>query len=115
MISASKPRITASVTTAPMTPATAFEIPPDEDEDAVAEVELPVEVDVVEAQIPVEFPHLLHQVAWSPMANWFIWFTNVFHGRTVSDCPKSGYAVKGFADAVPLEKRKRTEISSLVG
>lgn len=47
-----------------MTPATAFEIPPDEDEDVVAEVQFPVDVDVVvEAQIPVEFPHLLHQVA----------------------------------------------------
>jgi hypothetical protein len=49
------------------------------------------------------------------MANSFIWSTNVFHGMTVSDCPKSGYAVRGFADAEPLEKRKRTEISSLLG
>lgn len=64
MISASAPRITASVTIAPMTPATAFEIPPEEDEDEVAEVEVPVEVEVeVEAQTPVEFPHFVHQSA----------------------------------------------------
>ena len=61
-IRASAPRITASVTIAPVTPATAFEIPPD-DFDEVVEPEVPVEVDVVEAQTPVEFPHFVHQSA----------------------------------------------------
>jgi hypothetical protein len=61
---ASVARMTVSVTIAPMTPATAFEIPPEEDEEAVAKADVPVEVEaVVEAQTPVEFPHLLHQSA----------------------------------------------------
>ena len=55
--------MTASVTMAPMTPATAFEMPPDDEVDEVGEVELPVEVDVVDAQTPVEFPHCEHQSA----------------------------------------------------
>lgn len=100
---------------APMTPATAFEIPP-EDEAAVGDPEGPVEVDVdVVAQTPVEFPQALHQDAWSPIANLFISVTKVFHGITVSFWPNNGYAVSGFWAAVPLEKRKRTEISSLEG
>jgi len=47
---------------APMTPATAFEIPPDPDE-GVAVAEAPDEVELVEAQIPVLLPHFWHQVA----------------------------------------------------
>lgn len=69
---------------APMTPATAFDIPPEDDE-AVADPEGEVELDVEEAaQIPVELPQALHQDAWSPIANLFISVTKSFHGRTVS-------------------------------
>lgn len=39
-----------------------------------------------------------------------------FHGRARSCCPKSGYAVGGLSLlAVPLEKRKRTDMSSGAG
>jgi len=116
MIRASNPRITANVTIAPITPATAFEIPPEEDDCDEADVDADAEEEeVVEAQTPVEFPHIWHQVAWSPIANLFISSTNVGHEITVSDWPNSGYAVRGFSDAVPLEKRKRIEISSADG
>lgn len=101
--------MTASVTIAPITPATAFDIPPPDDELAVAdgEVELEVEVD---AQIPVVFPQAVHQSAWSAIANLFISSTNVFQGRTTSLWLNNGYAVKGFSAAVPLANRNRTEI-----
>ena len=100
---------------APMTPATAFDTPP-EDEPAVDDPVDPLEPDrVVAAQMPVELPHALHQDAWSPIANLFISVTKLLHGITVSFWPNSGYAVRGFWAAVPLEKRKRTEMSSLEG
>jgi hypothetical protein len=107
--------MTARVTMAPMTPATAFDMPP-EDDPAVGDPEVPVEPDVeAAAQTPVELPQALHQEAWSPIANLFISVTKVFHGITVSFWPNSGYAVRGFWAAVPLAKRKRTEISLLEG
>lgn len=65
-INASRPRITANVTIAPMTPATAFEIPPDPDldeEDGVAVEALPEAVADEGAQIPVVFPQAAHQSA----------------------------------------------------
>lgn len=68
---------------APMTPATALEIPPPDDDEAVLDGEVDVDVEV-EAQIPVVFPQAEHQSAWSPMANLFISSTKVFHGRTTS-------------------------------
>ena len=60
MISASTPKITASVTIAPMTPATAREIPPEDEADGVAageELEPDEEEGEEEAQMPVLFPH----------------------------------------------------------
>lgn len=68
---ASTPRMTAKVTIAPITPATAFEMPPDEEEVAVADEEEEVAVEV-EAQIPLVFPQAVHQSTWSPIANLFI-------------------------------------------
>lgn len=47
---------------APITPATAFDIPPDEEEVGVAEGVVEEEV-AEDAQIPVEFPQALHQSA----------------------------------------------------
>lgn len=96
MIKASKPKITASVTIAPITPATTVEIPelPDEVEEEEP-VALPLDEvlppSTYAAQAPVLFPQALHHVAWSPMAILFISDTKVVYGRTVSFCPKSGY------------------------
>lgn len=99
---------------APITPATAFETPPEDDPTVDCAEGDPVDV-AVAAQTPVEFPQALHQDVWSPIANLFISVTKVFHGITVSCWPNRGYAVRGFCDAVPLEKRKRTEISEEEG
>ena len=60
--------MTAKVTIAPITPATAFEIPPDpeEEEEEVEEAEEEdddEEAVVLEAQTPVVFPHAEHQLA----------------------------------------------------
>lgn len=62
-IKASTPRMTARVTIAPMTPATALEMPPpDDEEEAVTDGEEEVEVEL-EAQIPVVLPQAEHQSA----------------------------------------------------
>jgi len=75
MINSSIPRMTANVTMAPITPATAFEIPPpleevlDEDPDEDPEDPLPLELPLPEdasklgAQTPVLLPQALHQSA----------------------------------------------------
>lgn len=65
-------------------------MPLPEDELPAAVAEEPDEVDVEDAQTPVEFPQREHQVAWSPMANLFISDTKVVHGSVVSDCPNNG-------------------------
>lgn len=92
---ASIPKITAKVTTAPITPATTVEIPElsgGEVGDGVPTDPPPVDVVVEDelAQTPVVFPHALHQELWSPIAIFAISAVKVFHGMVVSDCPKSG-------------------------
>lgn len=108
---------------APITPPTVVEMPEPESL-LVSELELgvaeddepePLEVDVGVAHKPVVLPHAVHQVAWSPMAILDISKLKLLHGRVVSDWPKRGYAVKPLSTAEPLEKRKRTEISSGFG
>src|SRR4051812_3657228 len=79
MTKTSAPKITANVTMAPMTPATGFEMPSEDDDEAV-DPEAPDGVVDAEAQLPVVTPQALHQDAWSPIANLFISVTNVFHG-----------------------------------
>jgi len=123
MIRISAPRMTASVTIAPMTPATAFEIPPplECELEVVPEEELagPLDPDpesALGAQTPVLFPQRLHHCPWLPTANWFIPVTKSFHGRTVSLWPKRGYAVGSeILLVVPLWNKKRTLISSAEG
>lgn len=74
---------------APMTPATALEIPPElELADGVAPED--EEVEAALAQTPVELPHAAHQLAWSPMANSLILLEKVGHERRVSCCPNRG-------------------------
>lgn len=90
IISASSPKITANVTTAPMTPDTVLEIPelfPEWD----AEPE-PVELvpRAEAAQVPVVFPHLTHHSSVVLTAKEFIFETNVSQGRVGSEPPKSG-------------------------
>lgn len=97
---------------APITPATTFEMPPEDEVDA--EVPDVVEVEAEEHAL-LEVPQALHQAVSSPIANLSISVTKVFHGITVSCWPNNGYAVRGLADVVPLAKRKRTDISSLEG
>jgi hypothetical protein len=107
------PKITARATMAPITPATALEMPP---EDEVDDAEVPDGAELEVEEHPVlELPQALHQDVSSPIANLFISVTKVFHGITVSCWPNNGYAVRGLADVVPLAKRKRTDISSLEG
>ena len=72
---------------APMTPATAFEMPPELEEEGVleAEGEEPVLVLVPDKtegeQEPVLFPHALHHCAWEPMAKPFMPDTKALQGR----------------------------------
>ena len=98
MAKTAKPKMTASVTIAPMTPATALDTPPPPDDDLVAEAG-----EAATAQTPVEFPHARHQDTWSLTANLFMLSTNVVHGKVVSFWPKSGKTVGSLlADVVPL-------------
>ena len=70
---------------APITPATALEMPPPEEEDEGEGVEDAEEVEVEDgAQMPVVLPQAEHQSAWFPIAILFIWSANVVHGRTSS-------------------------------
>jgi len=93
MINASNPRITAKVTTAPITPPTAVEIPwllpefelEEEDPDELLELEL-----AYAAQVPVTFPQVLHHSSVVLIANWLVLEANVVHGMDVSKPPKSG-------------------------
>lgn len=70
MIKISAPRMTPSVTIAPMTPATAFEIPPplEFEQEVVPDGELeelagPLDPSALGAQTPVLFPQRLHHCA----------------------------------------------------
>lgn len=108
--------MTASVTIAPITPATAVEMPEDDEVSLEVEPELEFELELEDepllayaAHAPVVLPHAEHQDAGSPMAILLIWSANVFQGRTVWFRPKSGYAVKPCSAAEPLENMKRTE------
>lgn len=56
MIIASKPRITPRVTIAPMTPATALLIPPEEESEFVGDVAALDELDIVAQEDPA-LPH----------------------------------------------------------
>lgn len=88
---ASTPKITANVTIAPITPATALDIPPLFSAEPESEPEEEEEEEaVVSAQAPVELPHAAHQSTWSPMANLFISSTNVVYGKVISVWLKSG-------------------------
>jgi hypothetical protein len=60
MINASKPRTTPRVTIAPMTPATALEIPPEEESETVEDVAALDELDVVAPAAEQEDPVLPH-------------------------------------------------------
>ena len=91
-INASKPKITASVTIAPMTPATALDTPPPPlDGVGVAEGADPLpSVADAGAHTPVEFPHAWHHCAWFETANLLIPAAKSLNDSATLLCPNSG-------------------------
>lgn len=59
MTNTSRPKTTARVTMAPMTPATALDTPPDPEDEGVAVVA----AGALPAHVPVVFPHAWHQAS----------------------------------------------------
>ena len=121
MINSSTPRITAKVTMAPITPATARDIPPRRPLELLEpELELLDEpappAKLAAEHTPVLLPQAWHQSAWLPMAKLFMPLTKSFHGRGERPEPKSGYSVGvEMLLVVPLWKRKRTLMSLVLG
>lgn len=91
----STPRTTASVTIAPMTPATGLLTPPPPPPPLVLPA-LPLfppeegDVSVEGAHTPVVLPHALHQSDCEPTANLFIPAVKSFQLSVKLCCPKSG-------------------------